>query len=75
MITVSPSTPVRRRTQSRMLALQALCVFEAVGDAFARELGAFLCDGEVLHDLGLEAPPADDVRSFAAQLARGAWSK
>lgn len=58
-----------------MLALQALCVFEAVGDAFARELGAFLCDGEVLHDLGLEAPPADDVRSFAAQLARGAWSK
>lgn len=57
-----------------MLALQALCVFEAVGEGFQRELGAFLCDGEVLHDLGLE-PVASEVREFAAELARGAWSR
>lgn len=67
--------PVRRRTQSRMLALQALCVFEAVGERFERELGAFLCDNEVLHDLGLDPPVASDVREFAGELARGAWTR
>ena len=37
------------RRQARILAMQALCLFDAMGDEFAQQLGDFLAD---------EAPPA-----------------
>lgn len=56
-----------------MLALQALCALEAVGDGFRAELARFLADTENLADLGFDAPPDDDGLAFARRLADGAW--
>jgi len=58
-----------------MLALQALCAFEAVGDAFSAQVDEFLHDEQVLADLGLRAPPPPEVAGFAGELARGAWAR
>lgn len=51
-----------------MLALQALCVYDALGDDFADQLGAFLHDPYVHEDLALKAPLAEDVIEFAERL-------
>jgi len=67
--------PMRRRSQSRMLALQALCVHDAVGDAFAERLGEFLHDSTLHVEIGLEPPVADDIVRFARQLVTGAWAQ
>lgn len=58
-----------------MLALQALCAFEAVGDQFSEQLGEFLSDEQVLADLDISSPPAPELLAFARTLALGAWSQ
>jgi N utilization substance protein B len=65
--------PIRKRSQARMLAMQALCVFDAVGDAFADRLDEFLGDPHVYEDLGLPETPPNDVLEFARRLALGTW--
>lgn len=57
-----------------MLALQALCTLEAVGDKFRTELPRFLADEENLADLGIAAMPDQDMLQFARILADGAWT-
>src|SRR5262245_36169153 len=66
---------VSQRSQARMLALQALCAYEAVGDSFQSELSRFLTDEEILADLGIPAPIDDELFAFARTLANGAWSR
>ncbi len=56
-----------------MLALQALCVFDGVGEAFAASLDTFLHDSHAHVDLGFESAPSADTLAFAATLARGVW--
>ncbi|HMQ17459.1 MAG TPA: transcription antitermination factor NusB, partial [Phycisphaerae bacterium] len=58
-----------------MLALQALCVYEAVGDAFAPGLNDFLRDELVLEDLEIEQPPPAELLAFARTLVDGAWAR
>ena len=58
-----------------MLALQALCAFEAVGEEFGEQLDQFLRDEHVLTDLEIEPPLSDALLSFAGDLARGAWGQ
>lgn len=58
-----------------MLALQALCVYEAVGEPFRERLAAFLRDEVILEDLGIDEPPGDDVLTFARALVDGAWAR
>ncbi len=58
-----------------MLALQALCVYEALGDAFTQRLSDFLSDAQVHEDLEFDAPPPSDVLAFARTLAQSAWSR
>lgn len=62
------------RTQARRLALQALCVYDALGDAFAEQLNAFMRDELVLEDLGIDSPPQPEMLTFARELANGAWA-
>src|SRR5262245_3517674 len=62
------------RSQSRMLALQALCVFEAVGEDFAPALASFVRDENILTDLKIELPPQEEILVFAEELARDAWA-
>jgi transcription antitermination factor NusB len=58
-----------------MLALQALCAFEAVGERFGEQLDLFLRDEQVLIDLEIELPLSDVLLSFARDLVRGAWAQ
>jgi N utilization substance protein B len=58
-----------------MLALQALCAFEAVGEQFAKQLDEFLGDEQVLADLDIRHPPARELLRFARALALGAWAQ
>ncbi len=58
-----------------MLALQALCVFEAVGDQFGEQLDHFLHDECALDDLELKRPLSDELLRFARSLALGAWAQ
>jgi transcription antitermination protein NusB len=51
------------RRQSRILAMQALYQFDVCGDAFNRELDAWLLANE----------PDYDTREYARQLSRGVW--
>ena len=64
----------RRRSQARALALQALCVFEALGEAPAEQLADLLRDEELLGELGIELPPDPALLSFARSLAMGTWA-
>jgi len=58
-----------------MLALQALCAFEGVGQQFADQLDGFLQDPEALFDLDIKMPPPHELITFARTLAREAWSR
>jgi N utilization substance protein B len=69
----APLTSSRRRTQARMLAVQALCCYDALGDAFAAQLNEFLTDPNVHQDLGFAHSPGGEVYSFARELANGTW--
>jgi transcription antitermination factor NusB len=73
---VTASTPgsYRPRSQARALALQALCVFEALGEAPAAQLADLLRDEELLVELGIEMPPDPALLSFARSLAMGTWA-
>ncbi|QOJ15627.1 MAG: transcription antitermination factor NusB [Planctomycetia bacterium] len=62
-----------KRTQARMLAMQALCLFDSLGDAFNAQLEHFLADRVVQHDLPLAEPPPPESQRLARELARGAW--
>lgn len=64
----------RKRSQARMLALQALCTLEAVGDSFRSELPRFLADDENRSDLGFADAPDEEMLRFARVLADGAWT-
>lgn len=57
-----------------MLALQALCCCEAVGDAFQDQLNDFLRDAHVHDDLGLDSPIDDEVLHFARDLVQNTWA-
>lgn len=56
-----------------MLALQALCLFDALDDSFLEQLNDFLRSEETHADLGFETPPALETLAFARALATGAW--
>jgi N utilization substance protein B len=58
-----------------MLALQALCAFEAVGGQFSERLDHFLHDECALADLEIELPPPDELLHFARRLALGTWAR
>jgi N utilization substance protein B len=58
-----------------MLALQALCAFEAVGERFGEQLERFLHDEQVLADLAIDPPLSETLLRFAADLARQAWAQ
>jgi N utilization substance protein B len=58
-----------------MLALQALCAFEGVGEQFGTQLDEFLSDEQALADLDIELPPPGEVVRFARTLAQGAWAQ
>ncbi len=64
---------VHTRTLARQLALQALCVFDAVGADFELRLSEFLRDPENHTDLDVATVPVDEEIGFAAALARGTW--
>ncbi len=61
------------RTRARVLALQALCLFDALGEAFEGELSDFLRDPVNYHDLGWEEYPGPPAVAWARNLASGAW--
>jgi len=63
----------RQRSHARILALQALCLFDALGDSFAEQLEAFLADTANYADLDWRHRPGADTLSFARELATGAW--
>ena len=65
--------PLKERSQARVLALQALCLFDALGEAFAGELDAFLRDTLNHADLGWRRRPRERTTAFARDLANGAW--
>jgi N utilization substance protein B len=61
------------RSQARVLALQALCIFDALGDDFRLELDGFLSDPEHYADLDWPEAPPPRVVGLARALAVGAW--
>lgn len=65
--------PLRKRSRARILALQALCVFDALGEAFAGDLDSFLDDPVHHADLGWKRRPQPALLAFARTLAVGAW--
>ena len=68
----APKSPgLRKRTQARVLALQALCAFESSGSEFSEQLSEFLHDGPALADAGIDLPPALETIQFARELAVG----
>lgn len=66
---------LRKRTQARMLALQALCGLEGVGDDFLPRVGDFLKDEATYAELGFSEPLSDDLLRFAREMAAGAWGE
>lgn len=56
-----------------MLALQALCAYEALGPKFDSHFTNFLSDAEILADVEIDGPLDEETRKFAFTLARGAW--
>lgn len=65
--------PRSKRSQARVLALQALCAYESGGDAFDAELERFLRDAANYGDLRWAGPPSPEILKLAKDLARGAW--
>lgn len=67
--------PLRKRSQARSLALQALCLYDSLGHTFDEQVDRFLSDTVAQHDVGIDAPLPPEAVSFARQLATGAWQK
>jgi transcription antitermination protein NusB len=55
--------------------MQALCVFDSVGDAFEPQLAAFLRDRVNYADLGWDRPLTLDALTLARDLTLGTWQK
>jgi N utilization substance protein B len=64
-----------RRSQARVLALQALCAFELHDTDLDVALNRFLSDRTLDSEMNWDAPPAPDVIQFARTLALGAWQQ
>ena len=67
--------PVDERSRARVLALQALCLFDAVGDGFRKGLDAFLSDTATYADLDWRRRPRPKVLAQARSLVAGAWEQ
>lgn len=65
--------PQDERSKARVLAVQALCLFDALGERFSDELDKFLGDPLSYADLGWKHRPRPKVISLARSLAAGAW--
>jgi N utilization substance protein B len=52
-----------------------LCLLDAQGERFAPEIERFVNDTVNQVDLGIAAPMAPELTSFARDLARGAWQE
>jgi transcription antitermination protein NusB len=61
------------RSQARVLALQALCLFDGLGAPFDADLETFLHDTINHRDLGWSRRPRPRAVSLAKALARGTW--
>ncbi|MCA9244920.1 MAG: transcription antitermination factor NusB [Phycisphaerales bacterium] len=68
------ATVAKIRHPARMLALQALCAYEGIGDKFRDELAAFLRDEQTWADIDLEPPVNEDVVRYAQKLANETWA-
>lgn len=64
---------VDERSQARALALQSLCLYEALDEQFEPELDAFLRDPVNYADLGWRQKPGPHGLTMARELAVGAW--
>jgi N utilization substance protein B len=67
------STPAHQRSQARVLALQALCVFDTVGDDFETHLDLLLHDRTNHVDLAWPKAPPRDILKLARHFALGTW--
>jgi len=67
--------PLTKRSRARVLAVQALCVFDALGETFAPDLDAFLHDRANYADLGWRRQPEPALLDFARELATGTWQQ
>jgi len=65
--------PLTKRSQARVLALQALCLFDALGERFKDELDRFLQDRVNQADLGWKRGLRSKHVAFARSLVAGAW--
>lgn len=65
--------PLDQRSQARVLALQALCLLDSLGEGFVGEVEAFLRDPVNYHDLGWKLRPRAKSVGLARELADGAW--
>jgi N utilization substance protein B len=65
--------PHRKRSQARLLALQALCLYDALGADFESQIDSFLRDTTVLVELGFRGQAPPETVTFARTLASGAW--
>lgn len=70
-----PPADLPRRTQARMLAVQALCQLEQLGAAFETQLSEFLSDHTLHVETGLAVPIDEETARFARRLIRGAWAQ
>lgn len=64
-----------RRSQARVLALQALCALETHPAAPEADLDVFLQDRTLDGEMGWNEPPEPEVVRFARTLALGAWAR
>ncbi len=71
--TESERMSLDERSQARALALQALCLFDSLGERFGSELDSFLRDPVNYHDLGWSQRPRAKTVTMARELADGAW--
>ena len=67
--------PLMKRSRARILAVQALCAFDAQGEAFASALDGFLHDRANYADLGWKRQPEPALLDFARELATGTWQQ
>src|SRR5262245_43875920 len=70
-----PPMPTRQRSQGRILAMQALCVLDALGDDFLAQLDEFFRDSRVHAESELELPVRPEAQRFARALTEGTWRK
>jgi N utilization substance protein B len=68
-----PQAKRTKRSQARALALQALCLFDSLGETFSEQLEQFLHDSHAYADLGFSRSPGVQNLTFARDLARGTW--